>query len=48
MKYIIVVLCSVVDQHPNFHVDSDPDPDWHQNNADPRADPTPSFTHVEK
>jgi hypothetical protein len=48
MKYIIVVLCSVVDQHPNFHVDSDPDPDWHQNNADPHADPTTSLTHVEK
>jgi hypothetical protein len=46
MKYIIVVLWGVVDQHrfdadpdpgPNFHVDADsgPDPDWHQNDADP-------------
>ncbi len=35
---------------PNFHVDADPDadPDWHQNNADPHADPTKSFTHVGK
>jgi hypothetical protein len=24
------------------------DPDWHQNNADPHADPAPSFTHDEK
>ncbi len=36
----------------NFHVDADPDrerdPDWHQNNADPHANPTPSFTHVGK
>ena len=23
------------------------DPDWHQNNADPHADPAPSFTHDE-
>jgi hypothetical protein len=29
-------------------VDPDPDPDWHQNDADPHADPTPSFTHVGK
>ncbi len=35
------------DTDPNFHVDTDPDPDtnWHQNDADPRADPTPSFTY---
>jgi hypothetical protein len=26
----------------------DPDPDCHQNDADPHADPTISFTHVEK
>jgi hypothetical protein len=49
----------VVDRHrfdadpdtvPNFQVDAgpDPDPNWHQNDADPHADPTPSFTHVEK
>ncbi len=30
------------------YVDADPDPDWHQYNADPHADPTPSFTHVRK
>jgi hypothetical protein len=41
---------SVMDWHrfdadldPNFHVDADPDPDWHQNNADPHADPIPNF-----
>jgi hypothetical protein len=28
---------------PNFHVNVDPDPDWHQNDAYPLADPTPSF-----
>jgi hypothetical protein len=35
---------------PNFHViaDPDPDPNWHQNDADPRADPSPNFTHVGK
>jgi hypothetical protein len=38
------------DPDPNFHVDADPDPnlDWHQNNADPRVDLSPSFTHVGK
>jgi hypothetical protein len=25
-----------------------PDPDWHQNEADPYANPTLSFTHVGK
>jgi hypothetical protein len=32
---------------PTFYFDADPDPDadWHQNNADPHADHTPSFTH---
>jgi hypothetical protein len=38
------------DPDPNFLVDTDPetypDPDWHQHDADPRADPTPSFTLV--
>ncbi len=34
---------SVVDRHivlTNFHFDADrdPEPDWHQNNADPHAD----------
>ncbi len=36
------------DPNPNFLVDLDPDPDWHQNDASPHADPTPSFTHVGK
>ncbi len=35
---------------PNFDVDADPypDPDWHQNDGDPHADPTSSFIHVGK
>jgi hypothetical protein len=46
---------SVLDRHrsdadpePNFYFDADPnpDPEWQQNDADPHADPTPSFTHV--
>jgi hypothetical protein len=38
------------DPDPKFHVDADPDPnlDWHQNNADPHVDLSPSFTHVGK
>jgi hypothetical protein len=32
----------------NFHVDADPDSEWHQDNADPHADPTSRFTHVGK
>ncbi len=36
------------DPDPSFHVDADPDPEWHLNHADPRADPTPRFTHVTK
>jgi hypothetical protein len=38
------------DLDPNVHVDADPDPDpdWHKNEADPHADPTPSFTNVGK
>ncbi len=39
-----------VNPDPNSHVNADPGPDpdqdWHQNG--PRADPTPSFAHVEK
>ncbi len=30
---------------PGFF-DAEPDPDWHQNNADPHGDPTPGFTQV--
>ncbi len=33
---------------PNFDVDDDTDPGRHQNNADPPAEPNPSFTHVGK
>jgi hypothetical protein len=33
---------------PNFHVEDGSDPGRHQNDADPHADPTPSFTHVGK
>jgi hypothetical protein len=34
------------DPNPNFHFGADPDtdPDWHQNDADPHADPTASLT----
>jgi hypothetical protein len=32
----------------NFVAYPDPDPDRHQNDADPHADPTPSSTHGEK
>ncbi len=41
-----------LDPDQNFHVDADPDPerdpDWHENNAGPHADPTPIFKHVGK
>jgi hypothetical protein len=49
------VVDSVVARHqvyadldPNFHVATapDPDPDWHQNDADPH--PTSSLIHVGK
>jgi hypothetical protein len=37
---------------PNIHVDADSDPDsdpdWYQYDADPQADPTPSFIHFVK
>jgi hypothetical protein len=38
------------DPYPDttFHFDVDPDPDWHQNNADPLADLAQSFTEVRK
>jgi hypothetical protein len=32
------------DPDPNFHVDADPDQDWHQNDADPHTDPTKCST----
>ncbi len=33
------------DPNPNFHFGAHPDtdPDWHQNDADPHADPTASY-----
>ncbi len=37
---------SDADSDTNFHYDFDPD--WHQNDADPHADPTVSFTRVGK
>jgi hypothetical protein len=37
--------CSVVDRN---RVDANPDTDWHQKDADPHADPTPSSTHTGK
>ncbi len=37
-----------LDPAPNFHFYADPDPDWHQNDADSHADRTPSFTHVNR
>jgi hypothetical protein len=46
---------SVADRHrfaadldPNFHFDSDPDPDWHHNDVDSHANHTQIFTHVGK
>jgi hypothetical protein len=36
------------DTDPNFHFDAGPDPDCHQNDADPYADPKPSFTRIRK
>ncbi len=43
---IVLTFDAVPDQ--SFHVDADLDPDWHQNDAEPLADPTASFTHVGK
>jgi hypothetical protein len=41
---------SDADPDPNFYFDTDPGPkpERHQNDADPHADPTPSFTHIGK
>jgi hypothetical protein len=38
------------DPNPNFYLDADPYPDldWHQNDANPQEDPTPSLTHLRK
>jgi hypothetical protein len=46
--WIGIVLIPIRIRDPNFLVDTDPDPDWHQNDADPHADPNLSFTHVGK
>jgi hypothetical protein len=37
-----------LDPDPNFHFDAnlESDPDWHQNDAVPHADPIPSFVLV--
>jgi hypothetical protein len=37
------------DPDPNVHFDADPnpDPEFHQNDADPRADPTPRLQMLE-
>jgi hypothetical protein len=45
-QYSSVVDCHTFDANPdsNFHVDADPDPEWHK--KAPHADPSPSFTHV--
>jgi hypothetical protein len=44
---------SVVDRHcfdadPNLHVDADRDPDGHQKDTDPHADPTLKVSHIVK
>ncbi len=44
--HVQIVYRSVVDRCGSGSECSDPD--WHQNDADPHADPTPCFTHVEK
>jgi hypothetical protein len=36
------------DPDPNFHCNAGPDPDWHQNDADPHADPIQCFAHIRK
>jgi hypothetical protein len=46
--HVQIVYRSVVDRCGSGSECSDPDPDRHQHDADPYADPTPSFTHVEK
>jgi len=43
LKYLIKD--SVVDRH---RFDANPDPYWHQHDADPHTEPTLSFTNVEK
>jgi hypothetical protein len=48
--HVQIVFRSVVDRCGFASECSDlyPDPAWHQHDADLHADPTPSFTHVEK
>ncbi len=36
------------DLDPNLYVNADPDPNWHQNEADPHAYPTQSLQMLEK
>jgi hypothetical protein len=44
LTVVWIGIVSMPDPDPNFHVDADPDTDWHQNDADPPADPTPYVT----
>jgi hypothetical protein len=41
LTVVWIGIVSTPDPDPNFHVDADPNPDWHQNDADPHANPTP-------
>jgi hypothetical protein len=41
------LFCECSDLDPNFHVNADPDPDWHQNDADPYKDITPKLHMLE-
>ncbi len=36
------------DPDHNFHCNAGPDPDWHQNEADPHADLIQCFAHIRK
>jgi hypothetical protein len=40
--------CFGADPDSNIQYDADPDPDGHQKEDDPHADPSTSFTHVRK
>jgi hypothetical protein len=53
LKLAVLGICIVLMSiriNPTFHFDADQDldADWHQNNANPHADPTPHFTHIGK
>jgi hypothetical protein len=36
------------DPDPNFHCNTGPDSDWHQNDANSHADPIQCFAHIRK